>query len=313
MKVAAIIPTYNRADGLVECVRSVLSCDSPGLFTLEVAVVDDASPDDTADKVRQAFGGDGRVRYIRNARNSRQAASRNNGAKTAPDADWLLFVDDDNTVAPDMVRELLAAAGRHPRAGIIAPLALQDRRNGAEPLSWTLGSDFNRWTSQPRDVFANVPVSRLPASAPDGGSDWPTTYSPNAFMVRRDVFDRLGGFDEGFGMMYEESDFGWRAIEAGSECWIAANARTLHKGFVEPGCCGELRLLGIEKPSRAYCFARNRVKFARRHFSFLQALCVAFVFAPLSALYYGAVALRNRRIDVAWAYLRGTFAGILQH
>ena len=91
----------------------------------------------------------------------------------------------------------------------------------------------------------------------------------------------------------------------------SATARTDHYGFLEPGCVPALRQLGIEKPRRTYCFARNRLKFARKHFNFLQILSVTFVFAPLSCIYYCAVALRHRRPDIARAYLRGTFAGIL--
>ena len=72
----------------------------------------------------------------------------------------------------------------------------------------------------------------------------------------------------------------------------------------------ELRQLGIEKPYRTFCFARNRLRFARRHFNFLQNASVHLVFAPLSCLYYCAIALRNRRPDIARAYLTGTLCGI---
>lgn len=68
--------------------------------------------------------------------------------------------------------------------------------------------------------------------------------------------------------------------------------------------------LGIEKPRRTYCFARNRLRFARRHFSLPQILSVTFIFAPLSAVYYGLVALKNHRPDIAWAYLCGTLSGM---
>lgn len=130
-------------------------------------------------------------------------------------------------------------------------------------------------------------------------------------MVPRRVFDMVGGFDESYVQIFEESDFGWRIMEAGFSACIATRARTDHLGFLEPGCVPELRQLGIEKPYRTYCFARNRLRFARRHFSLPQILSVTLVFAPLSALYYGCVALRNRRPGIAWAYLRGTIAGML--
>ena len=302
-RVSVIVPTFNRAEMVCACVASVLATE--GAEPLEVVVVDDGSPDDTAARLAARFGRDARVRYMRNARNSFQAVSRNNGAKVAK-GDYLLFLDDDNLVAPTMLAELLACFARHPDAGLVAPLAVQ-RRPGAGGLVWTLGSDFSRWTSRPRDRGGNLPLAELPAAP----IDYPTTYSPNAFMVPRRLYEELGGMEERFVQIFEESDFGWRVVESGRSAWIAARARTEHLGFLEPGCVPELRLLGIEKPYRTYCFARNRIRFARRHFSFLQALSVAFVFAPLSVVWYGRAALRNRRPDIAWAYLKGTLAGIV--
>ena len=284
------------------CVESVLASN---WNDLEVVVVDDCSPDDTGRRVGDAFGGDARVKYLRNDRNSFQAVSRNRGAAVAS-GNFLLFLDDDNIIAADMVSELVACFGRYPAAGLVAPMSVH-RRPGKDGLVWTLGSDFNRWTSQPRDHLANIPV----AEVPEDRHDFPTTYSPNAFMIKADVFRAVGGFEESFSQIFEESDLGWRIMEAGSECWITTRAVTEHLGFLEPGCVPELRQLGIEKPYRAYCFARNRLRFARRHFSFLQILCVTLLFAPLSAAYYGLVAIRNHRPDIAWLYTKGTLRGIL--
>ena len=299
--VSVVIPTFNRAQMVCDCVASVLAAEGP---EREVIVVDDCSPDGTAASLRERFGDDARVRSVRNDVNSFQAVSRNRGAACAK-GEWLLFLDDDNLLNPRALVELLACFERHPDAGLVAPLSVH-RRPGKENLVWTLGSDFSRWTSRPRDVGANLPLERMPYEP----ADRPTTYSPNAFMVPRVIYERLGGMDERYVQIFEESDFGWRVVESGRSAWIATRARTWHLGFLEPGCVSELRALGIEKPYRTYCFARNRLRFARRHFSFLQALSVALVFAPLSAIYYGWAALKNRRPAIALAYLRGTLAGI---
>ncbi len=299
---SVVIPTFNRAQMVGDCVASVLA--STGV-AIEVIVVDDASPDDTVANLAARFGGDSRVRCVRNEHNSFQAVSRNHGAREAK-GDYLLFLDDDNLVDSAMISELLACFARHPDAGLVAPMSVH-RRPGREGLVWTLGSDFNRWTSQPRDRGANLPLAELPAEP----VDYPTTYSPNAFMVPRALYEELGGMDERYVQIFEESDFGWRVCERGRTAWIAARARTVHLGFLEPGCVPELRQLGVEKPYRTYCFARNRLRFARRHFNWLQLLSVALVFAPLSVGYYALVALRNRRPDIAWAYCRGTLNGIL--
>ena len=298
--ISVIIPTFNRAEMVCRCVRSILDTEWP---KLEVIVIDDCSPDDTGTRIKEQFGD--KVKYIRNERNSFQAVSRNNGAKIAT-GDYLFFLDDDNVVDRRIFAEMTQAFSENARLGLVAPMAIH-MRPGKNNVIWSLGSDFNRWTSQPKDYCPNLPVAELPESP----ASYPTSYYPNGFMVPRKVFDAVGGFDEKYVQIFEESDFGWKIGEAGYEEIVLTTARTEHHGFLEPGCVPELRQLGIEKPYRTYCFARNRLRFARKHFSFLQILSVTLVFAPLSAVYYGAVALKNKRPDIAWSYLKGTLAGIL--
>ena len=299
--ISVIIPTFNRATMVCDCVASVLSQAN---VTLEVVVVDDCSPDDTKTQIEERFGGDSRVKYIRNEKNSFQAVSRNNGAKIA-NGEFLLFLDDDNILGANALAVLVGEFRKNPKLGFAAPMAVH-KRLGKNNLIWSLGSDFNRWTSQPKDNCPNLPLEKLPHEP----QTYPTSYYPNGFMVPRAVYEAVGGFDESYEQIFEESDFGWKIREAGYEAIISTVARTDHLGFLEPGCVPELRQLGIEKPYRTYCFARNRLRFARKHFSFLQILSVTFIFAPLSAAYYGLVALRNHRPDIAWAYLKGTFRGI---
>lgn len=304
--ISVIIPTYNRATMVCDCVRSVLATNYPAL---EVIVVDDCSPDDTGSRIAAEFGHDQRVRYQRNGKNSFQAVSRNNGARNAK-GEYLLFLDDDNIVHSEIFVELLKVFDSHPNAGLVAPMAIH-QRPGKENAIWSLGSDFNRWTSQPKDNRPNLPADefeRLIAANPV--TVFPTTYYPNGFMVPRKAFDAVHGFEESYEQIFEESDFGWKIMESGRSCLISAKAKTDHLGFLEPGCVPALRQLGIEKPRRTYCFARNRLRFARRHFSLLQILSVTLIFAPLSAGYYCTVAIKNRRPDIAWAYFRGTLAGI---
>lgn len=298
-RISVIIPTFNRSEMVCRCVQSVLDTNWP---SLEVIVVDDCSPDDTGVKIQSTFGS--AIKCIRNGKNSFQAVSRNNGARCAT-GDFLFFLDDDNIVDKEIFRELTRAFEINPKLGLVAPMAIH-MRPGKSNIIWSLGSDFNRWTSQPKDYRPNLPLSKVPETP----KSYPTSYYPNGFMVSRRVFDEIGGFDEKYVQIFEESDFGWKIREAGYEEIVLTSARTEHHGFLEPGCVPELRQLGIEKPYRTYCFARNRLRFAKKHFSFLQMLSVASVFAPLSCGYYGFVAIKNRRPDIAWAYLKGTIAGI---
>ncbi len=300
-QVSIVIATYNRAEMVARCVESVLASD---YMPLEVVVVNDNSPDGTAQLLQERFGDDPRVRVVTNARNLQAAASRNKGARAAT-GDYLFLLDDDNILAVDAIRQMVESFERDSSLGLIAPVSVHQTGEKAG-LIWTLGSDFNRWTSQPKDHLPNFPIADFHPES----DVYPTTYSPNAFMIRRAVFEQTNGMDEAYGIMFDESDFGWRVCEKGWKAGICTRARTDHYGVIEGGCAPQLRHLGIEKPRRAYFFGRNRLWFAKRHFSFLQICSVMFVFAPLSAAYYGWVALKNRRPDIAWAYLRGTIVGV---
>ena len=300
-RISVVIPTFNRADIVVKCVRSVLDTAWPDL---EVVVVDDCSTDNTQEALSSAFGGDPRVVRIRNERNSLSAHSRNHGASVAT-GDYLFFLDDDNIVHSDILLELMASFSRNPNAGFVAPITGNVRHGRL--CVWTIGSYFNPWTSKPMDVR---PLPEFVEDLSPHVLDYPTKYSPNAFMVSRTAFDAAGGFDEMLRIMFEESDFGYHVCEAGFSAFIAARAVTEHHGYQDPDTTPLLRRLGIGRTDRAFVFGRNRSIFARRHFSFLQALSVSFVFAPLSAVYYGMMALRCRRADIAWAYAKGTIAGM---
>ncbi len=299
--VSVVIATYNRAEMVVRCVESVLKSD---YAPLEVVVVDDCSPDETVTRLQTAFGRDSRVRIVRNETNLQLAGSQNKGAQSAR-GEYLFFVDDDNILDSSAIKHLAQCLDSDLSLGLIAPLAIH-RTGSNTGLIWTLGSNFNRWTSQPADYRPQTPIDGFNPER----NIYPTTYSPNAFMLRREAFNSVGGKDRSFGIMFDESDFGWRICAKGWQAGICAAARTDHYGVVEEGCNPTLRQLGIEKPRRAYLFGRNRLWFAKRHFSFLQTLSVMFVFAPLSAAYYGLVALKNHRLDIAWAYLRGTIVGV---
>ena len=62
-QISVVIPTFNRAKMVCDCIASVLEQDD---VILEVIVVDDCSPDETGKMVSEQFGKDARVKYLRN-------------------------------------------------------------------------------------------------------------------------------------------------------------------------------------------------------------------------------------------------------
>jgi len=304
MKVSVIIPTFNRADMLCDCVQSVIS----STYTdIEAIVADDCSSEDIRGALDKRFGNNSRIKYARTPYNGFTALARNCGARIA-DGEYMFFLDSDNILEPDAISEMVKCFVRHPKAAFVAPVTTQ-WSNGRCLGIWTLGSFYNPWTGQGDD--RNKDRLSVPQYPPHIDEDFPTSYSPNAFMVTRAAFLAVNGFDSGYGMQFDEADFGLRVTKTAGEGYICGLALTRHLGYLDPDTTPLVRGYGIGFPKRAYCFGRNRVKFARRHFNFLQALLIALVFAPLSCVFYGRIALKEKRPDIAFAYLRGTIAGML--
>ena len=298
--ISVIIPTFNRAKMVCDCVGAVLASDD---VDFEVIVIDDCSTEDVAAALKNAIGDDSRLRCLRNEVNLQLGKSRTRGAKEAR-GELLLFLDDDNIIDREMLKNLADEFIRHDDTGLVAPMAVHV--NGyKDGTVWTLGSDFNRWTSQPDDHLAGIPLAELPT----GQTRFPTLYCPNAFMVRKAVFEQIGGFDFNLPFNYDDADLGWRIHDLGLKNWILSTARTRHMNFMSDSDTMQLRQLGLNAPWKAYTLSRNRLHFVRKHFTLLQILSVTLFFAPLSAAYYCTVALKNRRPDIAWAYLRGTIKG----
>src|ERR1051325_11615249 len=96
MLVSTIIPTYNRDELIGRSVQSVLS---QTYQLLEVIVVDDASTDDTRDRIETLQQVDPRIQYVRHERNRGAQAARNTGIQAAK-GEFIAFLDSDNEWLP---------------------------------------------------------------------------------------------------------------------------------------------------------------------------------------------------------------------
>ena len=110
-RLSVIVPAYKLADVLPRCVESVRAAGVPDV---EVIVVDDDSPDDTA-AVARSLG----VIYLHQA-NQRQSAARNAGAAIAT-GEYVAFLDNDDAWLPGVAAELLALLDRRPGSSSLTP------------------------------------------------------------------------------------------------------------------------------------------------------------------------------------------------
>lgn len=158
-------------------------------------------------------------------------AGRNAGVPHVA-GDVLLFVDDDAAlVSDDFLARALALLDAEPRIGVIQARPV-DPETGATPRSF---------------------VPRLRVGDPARDSDL-TALWEGTVLVRREVFDRIGGWPEIYVYMHEGVELAWRVIDAGYRVRYVGSLQTLHEAK-QPGRSAEYYRLQ----------ARNRVWLARRN------------------------------------------------
>ncbi|MEO9258236.1 MAG: glycosyltransferase family 2 protein [Crocinitomicaceae bacterium] len=102
-----IIPTYNRADFILNTINSVLVQD---YTNFEIIVVDDGSTDNTKELVSSIK--DSRLRYIHKI-NEERAVARNTGIKLS-NGKYITFLDSDDNLFPNHLSEAKKFIGKHP-------------------------------------------------------------------------------------------------------------------------------------------------------------------------------------------------------
>lgn len=106
MKTSIILPTYKEKDNIVELIQAIFKTLKSDSLEFEVVVVDDNSPDGTAEAVRQNFDGDGRVRLFVRTQERGLATAIRYGIENS-DGDILVFMDTDFNHDPVIIPQMI--------------------------------------------------------------------------------------------------------------------------------------------------------------------------------------------------------------
>jgi O-antigen biosynthesis protein len=218
-RVDIVVPVYNAAEDLLNCVDSVLAC-TRAAYTLRL--IDDASPDPAIATLFDAIARrrDPRIELLRNERNAGFTATANRGMQCSR-ADVVLL-NSDTIVTAGWLDALLRCAASDPRIATVTPFS-----NNAEICSFPRFCENNRWNAgeDPERTRQALEVAAVPTYP-----DLPTGVG-FCLYVRRAAIDDIGGFDVAFGAGYgEENDFCLRAARAGWRNVLADDAFVVHTG-----------------------------------------------------------------------------------
>ena len=196
-----VIPTYNGAHLLRPCLKALLA-HPPRRCMQRIIVVDDASTDETT-AVVGAFGDV--VQLLRQPVNGGFAKACNAGAELAAGADYVVFLNNDTVPVAGWIDELVRTAEAHPEAGAVGAKLLFP--NGTVQHAGVAISQ-DRW---PRHLYVGFPSDHSAVNRPKEVA----VATAACLLVRRDVFERLGGFDEAFHNGFEDVDLCLRIRELG--------------------------------------------------------------------------------------------------
>ena len=245
-----VIVNWNSGGLLRRCVASIghLSCAN---YTLDrVTVVDNASSDDSAG----ALGAN--VELVRNTNNPGFGRASNQGARLGT-AELLLFLNPDITLEPDSLTTAVSRLNDDPTIHAVGIRLLDD-----------VGAAHRSCCRIPtvRMLLAHsLGLDRLPALARTGYTmrEWAhddTRFVDHVigafYLVRRDVFVSLGGFDERFFVYLEDLDLSMRIKGAGGRCLYLAESTAHHVGG------GTTRAI---KARRLFYSLRSRLQYTAKH------------------------------------------------
>jgi len=186
-----VIPTLNGEESIERAIAAVLAQQAETSF--EVIVVDNRSTDGTPGILAEIAAREPLVRIVDAARAAGTNVARNEGARAAR-GEWILFTDDDDEVQPGWIAAYAEAFD-----------------GGAE----CVGGPFRQVTHDGRVVNTHTGLY--------GGRFLPFPLGANCGM-RRDVLDRVGGFDESFSGGGDEVEWFWRAQLAGFRLVLVEDA-----------------------------------------------------------------------------------------
>jgi glycosyltransferase involved in cell wall biosynthesis len=245
-QVSVVIPTFNRAEKVVRAINSVL-CQT--INDLELIVVDDCSEDETTDALSKFAG---MINVIRHEKNLGVSAARNSGIRVSRSA-FIAFLDSDDYWLPQKLETQLQFFRENPDAVLCQTEEIWVR-NGIRVNPW------NKHLKPSGDIFEKSLKLCL--------------VSPSAVMIKRELLNEVGLFDEDFPVC-EDYDL-WLRIgcrypmhlinkhmlvkEGGHPDQLSSMLKGMDKfrirsmvKLLEAGCLNESQTLAVHKEMERKC------------------------------------------------------------
>ncbi|MDH5667352.1 MAG: glycosyltransferase [Nitrospira sp.] len=210
--VSIIVPAYNHALVTFTCLQSL--CETPTAVGYEVIVIDDSSSDETPIMLQAMEN----IRTIRHHTNRGFIESSNEGARAAR-GKYLLFLNNDTVVLPNWIDELSRTFELFPDAGLVGGKLLypDGRLQEAGAIVWNNGDAMNygRYDDADKPEYCYLRDVDYCSGA--------------CLLIKKDLFEQLGGFHTAFKPAYcEDADLAFRIKQTGKRVLYQPLAQIVH-------------------------------------------------------------------------------------
>jgi GT2 family glycosyltransferase len=260
-RVLCCVINWNGVDDTIECLESVLRLDYP---RYDVLLVDNGSVRDEAETVHRAFGD--RVATMRLVTNEGFGGGANRGVHYAMERgyDYILLLNNDCTVATDLLSELVRAAGAYSNVAVVGPAVCY---YGEPAMVNSLGSLFGKCMARSHRLGVGMQINAIPR-----GHYEVDFVDGSCMLVHAPAIAYAGELDPTFFLYWEEVDWCVRFRRHGYRILCSPSTRVWHKVSASVGgSASELyfyaslrnQLLFIRRNPRRFCLVPRCVAFAQ--------------------------------------------------
>lgn len=282
--ISLITVNYNGLSDTCKLISSVYSvfgdggvCVGGESFGIEIIVVDN-NKESSDLKVIAATYPD--VIAVQNPINSGFAAGNNLGLKYAH-GDYILFINNDVQLRDGSLKFLLERVLSSSKIAGASPKILSSR--DAKTIQYAGYTSLTKITLRNKTIG----LDEIDYGQYDTAQSVPYVHGA-AFLIKKEVIDRVGGWPECYFLYYEELDWSMQIRRLGYELWYEPKCVVYHSGSAT---------IGVNSPVQVFYMTRNRMILARRNLTRFNAF--------LSILYQKCIAVPKQCVKFA---LQGRFA-----
>lgn len=284
VKTSIITVNYNQPSVTVDFLKSVVANTNQN--ETEVILVDNGCDEDHSQLFKSIYP---QLKYVSSPKNLGFAGGNNLGVKIARGT-FLLFLNNDTEITPDLLHVLTSELDSNIEIGIISPLIAYF--DDPKTIQYAGFTPMNYLTCRNEGIGNMVEnVGQYDMESRE------TAYCHGAAMMcRRDDLSSVGLMEESYFLYYEELDWCEKFKKAGKKIWFTGKTVVFHK---------ESMSVGKESPIKTYFMTRNRMLFIRRNTDLLTTILFSLYYVPfVSAIKITSYLLRGR-IDLAKQVLAG--------